>query len=469
MPALMFKLTVGLLLCLVSSVALAAPASKALVVVMDGNDRDARREIYDAIARDLRIEPPDDLNAALADEGVAGPLGEALANPRTRKPTISSVRRALRAIDAPAVLCVRVKRKGTTREVFAVAILSTQAGPLIEENFNLSPGERASGQLVPLLTASLPELVRSQQRSAEATPAPGRAPAQASLPPKRPTEKKAALEEKEKEEETPVAAPSADGSERDHVARGNPVDTSSRVDASNATWIGHVGLELVRRDLQYSDPWAGRLRPHLAPGIGAYSVALELYPGASTGTQFVKDIGLVARFSDSLPFESAAPDGQTASGRFRRYAVGARWRIQAGDKKESPLIVPEVTYGMWQVAFTGADQVVDEAPSVAYSHIRAGVGGRFPFGPFSLVGGVGYMMISSAGKYTDRFPKATVGAVDAAIGGTWAVASFVELKLAVTYARFFSSANPEPGAPYVAGGALDQYVMTSVGASTAFR
>jgi hypothetical protein len=465
----MFKLTVGLLLCLLSSVAFGASAPKGLVVVLDGNDRDTRREIYDVIVRDMRVDPPDDFNAALEDEGVTGALGEALASPRTRKATILAVRKAMRKVAVPAVLSVRAKRKGAAREVHVVAIVSTQAGPLIEEDFNLSPGEPASAQLGKLVSASLPELARSQRASADASldaddpsgeegaSAP-RASKPASNKKKEAIDKKAVVEEDSSPKEESPAAP-----DRDRVAR------SSRVDASNATWVAHVGLELARRDLQYSDPWAGRLRPHLAPGIAVYSVGGELYPGASTGTPVLKDLGFVARFADSLPFESAAPDGQTARGRFRRYSVGVRGRIRAGDKKESPSIGVEGTYGMWQIAFTGPDEVVEESPSVAYGHVRAGVDGRLPFGPFGLVGGAGYMIISSAGKYTDRFPNATVGALDAAVGGTWAVASFVELKLLVTYARFFSSANPEAGAPYIAGGALDQYVMTSIGASTVFR
>jgi hypothetical protein len=461
----MFKFTVGLLLCLVSSVAFGAPAPRGLVVVMDGNDRDTRREIYDAIVRDMRVDPPDDFNAALESEGVTGALGEALANPRTRKSTISAVRKAMRTVETSAVLVVRAKRKGAAREVHVVAIVSTQAGPLIEQDFNLSSGEQASPQLVQLVSASLPELVRSQRASPEASlpsapqtnaieaepsgadsEPPRERPSKSSLK-KKAVDKKAAVEE-----EPPAKEEAPSSSERDRAPSG------SRVDHSNATWIGHAGLELARRGFTYSDPWAGRLRPDIAPGIAAAFVGFELYPAASTGTQVLKDVGFVARFAESLPFESVADDGQTARGAFRRYAAGVRG-----------LIGVEATWGMWQVAFTGPDEVVDEAPAVAYNHVRVGVDGRFPFGAFAIVGGAGYMMTSSAGRYTDRFPNAKVGGVDAAIGGTYTIASFVELRLLVSYVRFFSSANPEPGAQYIAGGALDQYIMTSLAATTVFR
>ena len=476
---IMFKLAVALLMCLVSNVAFAASAPKALIVVMGGDDRNTRREISDAIARDMRVAPPDEFIAALDNEGLGVPLGEALANPRTRKPTIATARRALEAIGAPAVLSVHARREGSVREVHVVAIISTQAGPLIEEDFHIPPNERATPQLLALLTASLPELARSPQAAAEVSPPPKRADG------KRVVEKKAPLEEDARaeasppakskraaakkppaeEEDLPEEAPSSP-SERDRAASGSA--STRRADPSNATWIVHGGVELARRDLQYSDPWAGRLRSHLAPALAVYGVGAELYPGAQTGTPFMKDFGFVGRFADSLPFETAASNGQVAHGGFRRYAAGVRQRFRAGDQKSSPLIGIEATYGIWQVAFSGPDEVVDEAPSVTYRHIRAGLDGRFPFGPFSVVGSAGYMFVSSAGKYTERFPNAQIGAVDAAVGGTWSVAPTVELRLTVAYARFFSSAHPEPGAAYVAGGALDQYLMTNLGASVFF-
>jgi hypothetical protein len=62
-----------------------------------------------------------------------------------------------------------------------------------------------------------------------------------------------------------------------------------------------------------------------------------------------------------------------------------------------------------------------------------------------------------------------LGGVYAMLGGTYRVASAIELNLRVSYARFFSSANSERGDRYIAGGALDQYVIASLGASTVFR
>ena len=479
---IMPKLLVALLLCLslVAHVASAAQArSSGLVVVMDGNDRETLREIYDGIARDLRVEPPDLFSAALTEQGSGGPLGDAVANSRTRRSTIAAVRRALRAIEATAVLSVRAKRKGGARELHVVLVAATQAEPMVEQDVHLSAGEKASAQLVPLLSASLPELVRSGSASSNTSRAVALSSsadkddlrgtdtdrADEKTPEKSPKRSMRSSEAAEKAAaaEQPSGDRDPSRAEPDRATGGRPSDFS------HATVIGHAGLELARRDFQYNDPWAGRLRSHLAPMIAAYSVGAELYPAASTGIDVLKDVGLVGRFADSLGFQTTAADGQTARGGFRRYAVGVRGRIRTSEKSGSPIVGVEATYGMWQVAFTGADQVVDEAPSVAYEHVRAGVDARFPVGTLALFGAAGYMTISSAGRFSERFPQAKVGAVDATIGGTWAVVPAVELRLSVSYARFFSSANPEPGAPYIAGGALDQYVIPGLGAATSFK
>ena len=462
--ATMFKLTVALLFLLVPTVALGASPPRGLVVILDGNDREARREIYDAIVREMYVEPPNDFSAALANEGLVVPIGDALATPRMRKSTLTAVGKAMRTVDASAVLSVNTKRKGATREAHVVCIVSTQQEPMIEEDFNLAPGESGALRLTKFVSASLPELARSQLAAATTWRSAAAAEPRSTAKPTAPEREASKSAKAAPVREEPPAA-----SERDHVSEQTRTPTSNELSHANATWIFNVGLEWARRDLQYSDPWAGPLRSHVAPGMAVYSLGGELYPGATTGTPVMKDIGLVARFADSLPFETTATNGQTARGGFRRYAAGFRGRIRAGDKKESPLLGVEATYGMWQMAFTGPDQVVDEAPSVAYGHLRAGVDGRFPFGSFALLGGAGYMLVTSAGRFGDRFPHASVGGVDALLGGTWNVAGSIELKLLVSYARFFSSANPEPGDRYIAGGALDQYFTASFGASTAFR
>ena len=76
--------------------------------------------------------------------------------------------------------------------------------------------------------------------------------------------------------------------------------------------------------------------------------------------------------------------------------------------------------------------------------------------------------MSSAGPFSTRFPHASIAAIDAMIGGAYAVLPWVEAKASVTYTRVFSSARPQLGDANVAGGALDQYLVANVGASVIF-
>ncbi len=471
---------VFLMLSVVANVAFAArPKSSGLVLITEGTDREAHREVSQAVVRDMHSQPPDDFLEALANEGVSGPVGDALTNPRTRKATIVAVQKAMRTVGAAAVLSIKTKRsRSGPREMHAVLIVPTQPSPMIDEDFTLAPGEKASTHLAPLLSASIPDLMRSSSAAAAAppaaSPAPPAAPAtvapaaedseRTEKPSKRARKKKEAVAEEPAEEESSAASDeSAAPPERDRGKTGKRV-----VSFTNAMVIADGAVGVGRRQLQYSDPWAGRLRPYLAPGIAVYSIGAEIYPGASTNMEVLKDIGLVGRYQGSLAVESDTVDGQKVKGTFQRYAFGLRARVPTGDRKTMPLIGLEATYGIWNYAFTGTDEAVDEAPSVQYRYVRAGADARFPFGPYALFAGAGYMNISSAGMLSERFPNLTVAGVDAQGGGSWAVMPPIELRALVTYSRFFSSANPEPGADYIAGGTLDQYVVLTVGASAYF-
>jgi hypothetical protein len=398
---------------------------------------------------------------------------------RTRKKTIGAMQRAMRSVGAGAVLSVRAKRnRAGEREMRVVLLVSTQASPMIEEDFTLAPGEKATAQLAPLLSGSLPELVRSSSPPEASSAPPATAPATATAPiaagpaegertaekPAKRTPKKKEAVAEEPDEEEPAA--------RDEPAappeRGRSKTGKRTLDFTNASVIVEGAVGVGRRQLQYSDPWAGRLRPYLAPGIAVYSVGAEVYPGASTNIEVLKDIGVVGRYAGSLGVESETSDGQKVKGSFQRYAFGLRARVPTGDRKSRPLVGLEGTYGLWNYAFTGTDEAVDEAPSVQYKFVRAGADARFPFGSLALLAGAGYMNIWSAGTLSERFPRLTVSGIDALGGGSLSVASTVELRLLLTYARFFSSTNVEPGADYIAGGTLDQYVLLTFGASTIF-
>ena len=465
----------------------AAPAnSPTIILVVEGADAEAGREIASSGLLGATLEGSQDLLVAVADQGVTGSVGQALANPRTRRATILAVRRAMKRVGATGVLLVHVRpSKAAAKSMHAVLLVSTQSEPMIEEDIALSKGQKVAPRVVarlsPLVGAQAPAPAaeepststaptRAAAPSSSAAPSPpvaapataaasppAAAPATATASPEPPSP--SAVPDAAKQDEASVEA-----SEKDTTA------TKRRpLDHTNSMVFAEVAVGVARRSLNYIEPLYGPLRPYRAPAIGTYSIGGEVYPAASSGINVAKDIGLAFRVANSLSLESKSADGtQTARAIFWRYAVGLRGRILAGKTKDSPLIGLEGTYGVWSFLFGGDPELVDESPPVQYRYLRAGADVRVPVGVFSLLGGAGYMNVLSAGPLTDRFPNARIFGVDATIGGTYPVMPWADVRLALTYARIFSNTHPDPDAEYVAAGALDQYIMGNLGMSAIF-
>jgi hypothetical protein len=82
------------------------------------------------------------------------------------------------------------------------------------------------------------------------------------------------------------------------------------------------------------------------------------------------------------------------------------------------------------------------------------------------------MNMMSSGVFGTKFPHATVGGVDAKVGGSYAFMPWLEARASFTYTRVFSSMHPtvedaQAGYP-IAGGALDQYYVGNAGVSAVF-
>jgi hypothetical protein len=482
----MTKLAIGLVLSVslwMTNPVFAAPAnSPAIILVVEGTDTEAEREIASSGLPGVRLEGSEDLLVAVADQGVTGSVGQALLNPRTRRATILAVRRGMKRVGATGVLSVNVRQsKAGAKSMHVVLLVSTQSEPIIEEDIDLPKGQKAAPRVLPRLSTFLgqlpppaaeepggstapPRAATPSSPAAPSSPVAAPAPAAASSP--------AAAPAPARPEPAPSAVPDAPKQNEESVEASEKDATTTKrrpLDHTNSMVFADVAVGVARRSLDYIEPLYGPLRPYRAPAIGIYSIGGEIYPAASSGINVAKDIGLVGRVANSLALESKSADGtQTARATFWRYAVGLRGRILAGKTKDSPLIGLEGTYGVWSFLFGGDAEFVEDAPPVQYRYLRAGADVRVPVGVFSLLGGAGYMNVLSAGPFTERFPNARITGLDAAIGGTYAVMPSVEVRLVLTYARIFSNAHADLDAPYVAGGARDQYVIGNLGVSSIF-
>jgi hypothetical protein len=479
----MMKLAIGFVLSvsLLMTTPVFAANSPAILLVVEGTDSEAAREIASSGLPGVRLEGSQDLLVAVADQGVTGSVGQALINPRTRRATILAIRRGMKRVGATGVLLVHARpSKAGAKSMHVVLLVGTQTEPMIEEDIALPKGQKAAPRVVALFSAlpgaqSAPpgaeEPGGSTAPTREAAPSPAAAPsapataAAASPPAAAPAPARpelpapSAVSDTPKQDEESVAASEKDAA----TTKPRPLDYT------NSMVFVEVAAGVARRSLDYINPSSGPLYPYRARSIGVYSLGGEIYPAASSGINVAKDIGLAFRVANSLPLESKSGDGtETARALFWRYAVGLRGRILAGKTKDSPLIGLEGTYGVWSFLFGGDADLVDELPPVQYRYLRAGADVRVPVGVFTLLGGAGYMNVLSAGPLTERFPNARIFGVDATIGGTYPVLPWADVRLALTYARIFSNTHADVDGPYVAAGARDQYIMGNLGMSAIF-
>jgi hypothetical protein len=224
-----------------------------------------------------------------------------------------------------------------------------------------------------------------------------------------------------------------------------------------------VGGRAFRRHLSYTDDLFGVLRAYdLNLGPAAYA-AVEWYPGAHFSNGPLAHLGLVASGEYAFALRSRDPATDAS------YDTRA-WSASLGVRARLPLGASEVgltgAYLLQQYAVEGTRHGNDPGvPTVTYQSLRAGLSARIALtGWFALTAGAGYLFVLSAGEMSSEyFPRAQMGAVDAALGAALAVASEIEVRLGLDARRYFYSFHPEPGDPWIAGGALDHYFGATLG------
>ena len=226
-----------------------------------------------------------------------------------------------------------------------------------------------------------------------------------------------------------------------------------------------IGAHFLDRRLFYEDDLFGalsRYRQPLAPHLGA---ELEFYPGALITSGPLSWFGLTASF-DFLAFVTAvAADGTrypTSSLRLRLNLAG---RIPIADRLELGITFG---YALTTYGITGDAATRPNVPDVSYSALRpAATVGLKIVGPLWVRVGGGYHILLNTGQLgsAEYFPRVTGGGFDASAGVMVRLFRFVEIRGAFEYQRFWFSMNPEPGDPYIAGGALDDSRGFSVNAA----
>jgi hypothetical protein len=282
------------------------------------------------------------------------------------------------------------------------------------------------------------------------------------------------------ETEPNASAPPPD---REPLAEDHSEPTESRGFANDLI-SGFVGLDFGGRQLHYRDRVTNaNLRPYdlpkgpllpVAPGVAA---SVEIFPLASSAWSAARDIGLSARGGYNIA--SSKVGDVTPKTHWFSWEFNLRGRILLGPRKTANVIGIEAGLGRQAFTFSAPGAAQDILPSVDYYYWRLGADDRVPLGAASLIVGAAYRHLESrrgpsgdtvlaAGLFGEHFPHASIAGLDCKLGVAVPLASAIEARILLSYVRYWSTLHPEPGDPYVAGGALDQLINADLGIAAFF-
>ncbi len=232
-----------------------------------------------------------------------------------------------------------------------------------------------------------------------------------------------------------------------------------------------VDFRLIHRNFTYNDDVGGDLAPYklnIGPGVGT---KFQYYPGAHFTAGVGAQFGIDFEWERLFNFDSTRTDGETFPTESQQFLVGLRWRYPTGRWEPGVVLdwgVHTFRFGLSGPPVPGEDNTAG-IPSVKYEFVRIGGGFRVALGKkenFIIATNIAFRGVYSVGGIGTNvwFPEAKANGMDALLMFGFGLPFGFEIRLGVDYRRYWFDLNPvPPDAPYVAGGALDQYVGLSIG------
>lgn len=359
--------------------------------------------------------------------------------------------------------------------VVNLRVVTVPDGQVLQEVSLSAPGARGLKQLPKLVSKRLADGLER----CRALPLPGDAPSVAANPDPAPPKAEPApsVAPPAAAEAAPTPAPSRPKPKSAAVATApapepaptartpSPPDTPPSeallLDAS-------IGASSVMRFLSYSDDLFSALPGYQLPGSPAGSLRVDAYPGARRGGALSR-LGLTVSAEQSFLLRSGTRGGPSFSTNAQRITFGLLGRL--------PVSAVELTlnaaYGWQEFSIDGEGEPGRPVlPNVTYRFLRAGAGVRAGVTPrIAVLGNAAYLHILDSGQIATSayFPRLSVGGVEAGVGAAWQFSSPWEVRVGVDYRRYFFSMHPEPGDPFIAGGALDQYLVGTLALGVRLR
>lgn len=222
-------------------------------------------------------------------------------------------------------------------------------------------------------------------------------------------------------------------------------------------WIG-LGARFFSRNLYYNDDIFGELSPYnllMAPSL---ALQMHWYPGAHFTQGPLAHIGLVAEFSYALGLQSRTPNGKNLPTDAYQLQAGLRGRLPLGPVS----LMLTVGYALQSFRIdtkNPANESGLEIPSVDYHALRIEPRAYWAIHPrVGLFLGAAYRVILAAGEIATEpfFPRLWIGQIDAEAGLDIHILRWLAVRTRFQFNHAFSTMNSQPGDRRVAGGAIDQ-------------
>ncbi len=244
-------------------------------------------------------------------------------------------------------------------------------------------------------------------------------------------------------------------------------------DRSNFPVALDIGIygKVFHRELSYNDDLYGLLRGYTLQLGPAIELAGRWYPGAHFTDGFGAHIGIELSYERAFGIDSvpADPDDDRVfPTRSQEWLVGLRGRFPY----ERHFFSLGLGYGSHLFVIEPSGPAVagrgnlPEIPRTEYDFLRIHAEAMLAVaGGFHVTVGGGYRAVFSSGGIEDEvwFPDASVGGVEADIVLGYQLDNGLVIRLGFDWRRYFYSMNVELTSPWIAGGALDQYLGGSLG------
>jgi hypothetical protein len=421
----------------------AAPTGNPIGIYLEGAEPDVvRAALLAAMADRFAVIDEPTLKQALTREGLRLPVGATLTRTKPSNSAIPKMRNAATAVGADAIIAGRTIQIGGALTSYLIWIDPRSPDPRLVKEVGLTSDAAANkeamikalgGQLDTYFAAGAP----LPTATGPASPTPGGAPA---APPANPG--------------APAEPPPAPGARR-------------HGEVNTAIVVANLAFELGGRRFDYKDALSPNVSSYGVVGVPMPSVGVEIYPAAGTTIPFLRDLGLTMSFAHAFGISSTTADGTSVGTGWTHLAGGLRARFRPGSAA-GPMIGVNGGIDYLQFNFDAAGPLAGSVPAVTYASLRGGVDARIPFWRMALLLDFGYDGALAAGDVYTRFRDSSVGGIDLGVGLSLGLGAGFELRLRGHYTRYFYKFHPKVGDPYVAGGALDEFVGFGLGVAYAY-